>query len=269
MSKRNAVLENVTIKNGVLPNPGVVIVQEDVIPQGLRDVVEEKLEVDVLHVEHPGYDGKIFMSKLTSVWGESKPMFFPLGDLIDKKKKENVIIQLVNRTIFDPEKDFEFLLEYIKCIIRAKQYKTYDESYQQYLSETENLSENEDSLEYYKLLVEYIEENNKVFPERSSNGFQKDWCHGVRLDKPDQVKKFGKNAYAIIPEYLREIFQVPYTNKYGAILDDLVKKGLLYCGGGIKPRKDIMVSFSDILSMKAYVFTIGPSDKIEGGHENV
>ncbi|MFD2658846.1 hypothetical protein [Paenibacillus thailandensis] len=269
MSKRNVVLENVTVKNGVLPSADEVVVKESVIPAGLREVVEEKLEVEVLHVEHPDYDGKIFIAKLTSVWGESKPMFFPLGDLIDKKKKENVIIQLVNRTFFDPDKDFEFLYEYIKCLIRAKLYKTYDEKYQQYLSETEDLSENEDSLEYYKLLVEYIEENSTVFPKRSSGLFEKNWCHGVYLDKPEQVKKFGKNAYAVIPEHLREIFQIPYTNKYGAVLDDLVKKGLLYCGGGKKARKDIVVSLSDRVSMKAYVFTIDPSVLVEEGRRNV
>ena len=156
MSKVSVDLDQVKVKNGVLPKPDELNTKEDVFPKGLREMVEENLQVELLHVEYPNYDGKIFVPKITSVWGESKPVFFPLSDLIDKKKREQVVIQLVNRGIFDPERDFEPLLEYIRCLIRAGLYKTHDTAFQHYISETEDLSENEDSLEYYKLVVEYI-----------------------------------------------------------------------------------------------------------------
>lgn len=239
------------------------------IPEDISEAIDPDWITQLLHEYHPDYDGKVFVVKMTSRWGSTKPVFFLPSDLYDKKSLNKLTNELVNRGRFIPD-EADALIKYVDYMkVAGPGMITPDDgSYKQHIMQTTDLSDEVDSEECYRQIVEYILDNGSVFPSQENNGFDDKWCHGAYLDSDKSIKKFGENAYAFVPSHLQSLLDIPNRKLFGAVLDELVKQGRLYSGGGKNPRKDIVVPLSIMVSKKVYVFTIDPSVLMKGVESN-
>lgn len=117
---------------------------------------------------------------------------------------------------------------------------------------------------YFDLLVEHIEENIELFPKRiidvdtePQQGYIENTSQGVYIADEKGIKKYGCESIAIMPKYLREVFDITHTNTLGAILEYWVRMGYLYLDeSSVDLRKDKPVKLRrGIPTKRAYVLT--------------
>lgn len=82
---------------------------------------------------------------------------------------------------------------------------------------------------YYKKFIRYFKDNLHLFPKRSSNKYIHNVSKGIIIDGMEKypMGEHGHYPVAIRTGALQELFEIDSDNKYRAILDSLVKMGVL------------------------------------------
>lgn len=235
-----------------------------VIPKEIMEVIDPDWAVQILLEEHPDHEGKVFIIKMTSKWGSTKPIFFLPSDLYDKKSLNKIIKELVNRGRFVPE-EVQALVEYVDCLKVAGpgMIATDDGSYMQYIMETSDSVEGDIVDKVYNTIIEHVLDNISVFPTRKSNGYKKDDCHGAFLDDDASMKKYGGLSVAIIETHMQEIVGIFNTKKLNAVLKELANRGVFHPGASESRRK---VTLAERNVTNVYVFSIDPTILPERGY---
>ncbi|GIO35722.1 hypothetical protein J41TS12_05830 [Paenibacillus antibioticophila] len=227
------------------------------IPEDVRKEIDPDWGVQILLEEHPEYDGKVFVIKMTSKWGPTEPIFFLPSDLYDSKGQKKIIKELVNKGRFIPD-EIQALVEYVDCLkVTGPGVITIDDgSYKQYILETSDSVEGEIVDKVYKLIVDYVVDNISVFPTRKSNGFRKEDCHGAFLDDTVSMRKYGGLTVAIIETRMQEIVGIRNTKKLNAVLKELANRGVFHPGESESRKK---VTLAERIVVNVYIFSIDQS----------
>ncbi|MEC1717230.1 hypothetical protein ABEV09_07205 [Schinkia azotoformans] len=80
--------------------------------------------------------------------------------------------------------------------------------------------------EKLQVLINHIKYNSELFPKHSSGKYEHDTSHGAILDNK-KVNSFGYHPIAIRTGVVRELFEIPSTNKYHILLEKFLKMGVL------------------------------------------
>ncbi|GMK39038.1 hypothetical protein PCCS19_20920 [Paenibacillus sp. CCS19] len=232
------------------------------IPESIRESIENDWDVEILLEEHPEYEGKVFVIKMKSTGGTTKPVFFLPSDLYDQKSQKKIIRELVNRGRFVPD-EIQALIEYVDCLKVAGPtvISTDNGHYKQHIAETSDSVDANTVEKVYNMIIEHVIDNRSVFPDRSCNSFKKDDCHGAILDDRAARKKYGGLTVAIVETHLQEIVGVRNTKMLNAVLNELANRGLYHLGASETRRK---VTLAERCVMNAHVFKIEESLLLEG-----
>lgn len=232
------------------------------IPEDVCKNIEGDWNVEILLEEHPEYEGKVFVIKMQSTGGTTKPVFFLPSDLYDQKSQKKIIRELVNRGRFVPD-EIQALIEYVDCLKVAGPtvISTDNGNYKQHIAETSDCVEVNTVEQVYTMIIEHVIDNRSIFPNRSSNGFKKDDCHGAILDDKGSINKYGGYTVALVETYLQGIVGIRNTKKLNAVLNELANRGLFFPGGSETRRQ---VTLAERKVTNAYVFKIEESLLQEG-----
>lgn len=244
--------QSVAIKNGVLPS------HDAKFPEDIAKVVELDWKVELLLEEHPSSDGEVFIAKMTSKYGQTKPIYCICSDFLDKKKKDILTSNLVNRGRFHPD-ELPAFIQYVDCLKVSGQYIKNDEGYKEHITETTELKNEDEAEKVYRAIVEHAIENESVFPNK---GEYKNGCDGIRFTAECELERYGNYSIAFEASKFRDLIDIPNTKKVNSILSYLASKRLFFPGSNENRKK---VTLETGYAHHCYIFKIDTSVLAKGG----
>ena len=233
----------------------------------IKQAVEKEWSIEILKGELNGLTQLVI-----SIQGhiEQTPSYHKYADFMSSRspKAKKIELELMNRAGLS-RSGFTQIQSYIERLRDEGTYKEVEdiacllasEDVQESINVTISGAQAE---MYFDLLVEHIEENIELFPKRiidvdtdPQQGYIENTSQGVYIADEKGIKKYGCESIAIMPKYLREVFEITHTNTLGAILEYWVRKGYLYFDeSSVDRRKDKPVKLRrGIPTKRAYVLT--------------
>ncbi|UGB29972.1 hypothetical protein [Metabacillus sp. B2-18] len=247
-----AVKEQVIVKNGVLPP------QDIQFPTDIKKAVESDWKVELLLEEHPDYEGKVSIVKMTSKWGDTSPTYRLFSDFHDKKEQKELTKELVNKGVFYPD-ELPAFIKYVNCLKRAELITSNDRGYKQHILGTSELKNKAEADRVYHTIVEHVIENGSAFPAK---GEYKDENDGVRFTDERDKAKYGEYSIAFEAKKLGELLEIKNKIKMNSILGELAIRGVLFPGSSENRKK---VTLRQGNARHSYIFKIDESVLTKGG----
>ncbi len=169
----------------------------------------------------------IYIVKLTSALRGKRYKYYKLNELYSKEAE---IIHKLREFGYMDKGLYAKVIDYIEYIrVSDTEVVELDGTLSKYLLNEDIEAE---AIRAYEVLVEYVKDNEQVFPTRSSNLYEDGQSQGVIFDDETNIKKYNGQTLVIHKKYLDEIFVndlgIIGKGRHQAILEEWCRQGVLF-----------------------------------------